>query len=143
MRKISDWGNYPVIDAEVNGFDTIEQLQRQLDRPGEVIAYGNGRSYGDASLQNKILLTRRFNKFISFNAETGELRCQAGVLLAEILDVFVPRGWFLPVTPGTKLITVGGAIAADVHGKNHHVDGSFGQHVQHMEVMRNDGSVVI
>ena len=73
--------------------------------------------YGDASLQNKILLTRRFNKFLSFNDETGELCCQAGVLLAEILDVFVPRGWFLPVTPGTKQITVGGAIAADVHGK--------------------------
>ncbi len=142
MRKISDWGNYPVIEAEVNGFDTTEQLKRQLEQPGEVIAFGNGRSYGDASLQHKILLTRRFSKFLSFDATTGELCCQAGVLLAEILDVFVPRGWFLPVTPGTKLITVGGAIAADVHGKNHHVDGSFGQHIQSMEVMRNDGSVV-
>ncbi|WP_372796773.1 FAD-binding protein [Pontiella sp.] len=142
MRKISDWGNYPVIEAEVNGFDTTEQLKRQLEQPGEVIAFGNGRSYGDASLQNKILLTRRFNKFLSFDRETGELCCQAGVLLAEILDVFVPKGWFLPVTPGTKLITVGGAIAADVHGKNHHVDGSFGQHIRSMDVMRNDGSVV-
>ncbi len=142
MRKISDWGNFPVIDAEVSGFDTVGQLRRQLEKPGKVIGYGNGRSYGDASLQNRVLLTRRFNKFLSFNEATGELRCQAGVLLSEILDVFVPRGWFLPVTPGTKQITVGGAIAADVHGKNHHVDGSFGQHILSMDVMRNDGSII-
>ncbi|MEI6892682.1 MAG: FAD-binding oxidoreductase [Pontiella sp.] len=142
MRKISDWGNYPVIEAEVSGFDTTEQLRKKLEQPGDVIAFGNGRSYGDASLQSRILLTRRFNKFLSFNSETGELCCQAGVLLAEILDVFVAQGWFLPVTPGTKQITVGGAIAADVHGKNHHIDGSMGHHILTMDVMRNDGSVV-
>jgi FAD/FMN-containing dehydrogenase len=110
--------------------------------PGEIIAFGNGRSYGDSSLQDRILLTRRFSKFLSFDAETGELCCQAGVLLSEILEVFVPRGWFLPVTPGTKLITIGGAIAADVHGKNHHVDGSFGAHILSMDVMRNDGTMI-
>ncbi|MDF7800769.1 FAD-binding oxidoreductase [Pontiellaceae bacterium B1224] len=142
MRKIADWGNYPVIEADVSGFDTTAQLQQKLEQPGDVIAFGNGRSYGDASLQNKILLTRRFNKFLSFNPSTGELCCQAGVLLSEILEVFVPKGWFLPVTPGTKLITIGGAIAADVHGKNHHVDGSFGQHIRSMDVMRNDGTVI-
>lgn len=142
MRKISDWGNYPVIEAEVGGFDSVDQLRKKLEKPGPVIAFGNGRSYGDASLQENVLLTRRFNKFLSFDDATGELCCQAGVLLSEILDVFVPRGWFLPVTPGTKMITIGGAIAADVHGKNHHAVGSFGQHVQSMDVMRNDGSVV-
>lgn len=142
MRKISDWGNYPVIEAEVNGFESEEQLRTKLQQPGEVIAFGNGRSYGDASLQKNILLTRRFDKFLSFDEATGTLCCQSGVLLSEILDVFVPRGWFLPVTPGTKLITIGGAIAADVHGKNHHVDGSFGQHIKSMDVMRNDGSVM-
>jgi FAD/FMN-containing dehydrogenase len=142
MRRISDWGNYPVIDAEVCGFDSVEQLGRKLERPGEVIAFGNGRSYGDASLQENILLTRRFNKFLSFDEASGTLTCQSGVLLSEILDVFVPRGWFLPVTPGTKLITIGGAIAADVHGKNHHVDGSLGQHILSMDVMRNDGSII-
>ncbi len=142
MRKISDWGNYPVIEADVSGFDSAAQLRKKLETPGDVIAFGNGRSYGDASLQDRILMTRRFNKFLSFDEESGELCCQSGTLLSEILDVFVPRGWFLPVTPGTKLITVGGAIAADVHGKNHHVDGSFGQHVRSMDVMRNDGTVV-
>ncbi|HSR88309.1 MAG TPA: FAD-binding oxidoreductase, partial [Pontiella sp.] len=142
MRKIADWGNYPVIEADVSGFDNTEQLRKTLEVPGEVIAFGNGRSYGDSSLQNRILLTRRFSKFISFDETSGALCCQAGVLLSEILEVFVPRGWFLPVTPGTKLITVGGAIAADVHGKNHHVDGSFGRHILSMDVMRNDGSVM-
>ena len=142
MQKISDWGNYPVIEADVSTFDRAPQLQRQLSTPGDVIAFGNGRSYGDASLQTKMVDTRRFNKFLSFDESTGELCCQAGVLLADILDVFVPRGWFLPVTPGTKLITVGGAIGADVHGKNHHLDGSFGQHILTMDVMRNDGTIV-
>lgn len=142
MRTISDWGNWPVIEAEVCGFDSADQLRKRLEQPGAVIAYGNGRSYGDASLQNRILLTRRFSRFLSFDEATGELCCQAGVLLSEILDIFVPRGWFLPVTPGTKLITVGGAIAADVHGKNHHMDGSFGQHVLSMDVMKSDGTVV-
>ena len=142
MRRISDWGNYPVIEADVSGFDTTDQLQKTLEMPGEIIAFGNGRSYGDSSLQNRIVLTRRFSKFLSFDESTGELCCQAGVLLSEILEVFVPQGWFLPVTPGTKLITVGGAIAADVHGKNHHVDGSFGQHVLSMDVMRTDGTMM-
>ena len=142
MRKISDWGNYPVIEAEVNGFDSADQLRTKLQQSGSVIAYGNGRSYGDASLQDNILLTRRFNKFLSFDETTGILSCQSGVLFSEILEVFAPRGWFLPVTPGTKLITVGGAVAADVHGKNHHVDGSFGRHILSMDVMRNDGSVI-
>ncbi|MEN8253957.1 MAG: FAD-binding oxidoreductase [Verrucomicrobiota bacterium] len=142
MRRISDWGNYPVIEAEVDGFETIRQLRSKLEHPGKVIPFGNGRSYGDASLQKRILLTRRFNKFLSFDETTGILSCQSGVLLKEILDAFVSRGWFLPVTPGTKLITVGGAIAADVHGKNHHVDGSFGQHILSMDVMKNDGSII-
>ena len=143
MRKISGWGNYPIIEAEVSGFDTAAQLRTHLSgTSGSAIAFGNGRSYGDAPLQKRILLTRRFNKFLSFDERTGELRCQAGVLLSEILEVFVPRGWFLPVTPGTQLITVGGAIAADVHGKNHHQDGSFGQHVLSMDIMRSDGSII-
>ncbi|MBN2162341.1 MAG: FAD-binding oxidoreductase [Pontiellaceae bacterium] len=142
MRTISDWGNYPVIEADVAGFDSVGQLRKQLEDPGELIAFGNGRSYGDASLQKRMVLTRRFSKFLSFDESSGTLCCDSGVLLSEILDVFVPRGWFLPVTPGTKLITVGGAIAADVHGKNHHVDGSFGQHILSMDIMRNDGSII-
>jgi FAD/FMN-containing dehydrogenase len=103
---------------------------------------GMGRSYGDVCLNhgNTLMLTRGMDRMISFDAETGVLRCEAGVTLAEILEFAVPRGWFLPVTPGTKFVTVGGAIANDVHGKNHHVAGTFGGHVRQFELFRTDGS---
>ena len=90
-----------------------------------LIPYGNGRSYGDSALASTIVSLKDRNKFLAFDETQGELHVQSGVLLKEILDVFVRRGWFLKITPGTKLITVGGAIASDVHGKNHHQEGCF------------------
>lgn len=107
-----------------------------------LLAYGNGRSYGDVCLNSgaTLLHTRGLDRFIAFDEASGVLRCEAGVLLSDILDVFVPRGWFLPVTPGTRFVTVGGAIANDVHGKNHHGAGTFGCHVRRFELLRSDGS---
>jgi len=87
-----------------------------------------------------LLALRGLDRFIAFDADTGVLACEAGTLLADILDLAVPRGWFLPVTPGTRHVTVGGAIANDVHGKNHHAAGSFGAHVLSFELLRSDGS---
>lgn len=109
---------------------------------GSLLAYGNGRSYGDVCLNSgaTLLHTRGMDRFIAFDEAGGVLRCEAGVLLSDILDVFVPRGWFLPVTPGTRFVTVGGAIANDVHGKNHHGAGTFGCHVRRFELLRSDGS---
>jgi FAD/FMN-containing dehydrogenase len=100
-----------------------------------MLPYGNGRSYGDSCLNTGGVLIdcRQLDRFISFDPESGVLRCEAGVLLADILDMAVPRGWFLPVSPGTRLVTVGGAIANDVHGKNHHRAGTFGCHVRSFE----------
>ncbi len=141
-QELADWGNYPVVEAEAHSFERAEQLASLLAEPGEIIAHGNGRSYGDASLQKRVIMTRQFASFLAFDEARGELTCEAGVLLAEILEAFVPRGWFLPVSPGTKFVTVGGAVAADIHGKNHHMEGSFGVHVVAMEVMRADGTVV-
>lgn len=141
-QKVADWGNYPVVEAETVRFDQVDQLQAVLGEPGEVIAHGNGRSYGDASLQKRVIMTRSFRSFLSFDASSGVVCCESGALLAELLEAFVPRGWFLPVSPGTKFVTVGGAVAADIHGKNHHVEGSFGAHVVSLEVMRADGSIV-
>ena len=91
-----------------------------------------GRSYGDSCLNamGTVIDARGLDRFISFDRDRGILRCEAGVLLADILRVIVPHGWFLPVTPGTRLVTLGGAIANDVHGKNHHAAGSFGRHVR-------------
>jgi FAD/FMN-containing dehydrogenase len=107
-----------------------------------LLAYGNGRSYGDVCLNDGGILVqaRGLDRYLDFDADTGVLRCEAGVLLAEILALVVPRGWFPAVTPGTRFVTVGGAIANDVHGKNHHVAGSFGHHLRAFELLRSDGS---
>jgi FAD/FMN-containing dehydrogenase len=112
-----------------------------MEKTEEFIPYGNGRSYGDSALADKIVYVKPYNNFLAFDAQKGILECQAGVLLSEILDAFVKRGWFLKVTPGTKLITVGGAIASDVHGKNHHVEGCFSECVEEMTLMLPDGEI--
>lgn len=106
------------------------------------LPYGNGRSYGDSCLNagGGVLDCRDLDKFIAWDDSTGLLTCEGGVLYSEILRFALPRGWFLPVTPGTQFVTVGGAIANDVHGKNHHGAGSVGHHVEAMEVLRSDGS---
>jgi len=107
-----------------------------------LLPYGNGRSYGDSCLNDggALLHTRGLDRFIAFDPTTGMLRCEAGVLLSEILELIVPQGWFLPVTPGTRFVTVGGAIANDVHGKNHHRAGTFGAWIRGFELLRSDGS---
>lgn len=135
---ISGWGRYPLQTCE------LERPERYAGlRPfaGGLIARGQGRGYGDAALNEngRVLLTERVNRLLEFDAERGILRAEAGATLAEILEVIVPRGWFLPVTPGTKFVSLGGCVAADVHGKNHHRDGSFGDHVPGLELIRADG----
>jgi FAD/FMN-containing dehydrogenase len=109
-----------------------------------VIARGQGRSYGDAALNEggRVLLTERVNRLLEFDTEQGILRAEAGTTLAEILPVIVAQGWFLPVTPGTKFVSLGGCVAADVHGKNHHHNGSFGDYVVAIELILADGSRV-
>jgi len=132
------WGGFPYVDQTV-----IELSDRhQLLPAGECLPFGNGRSYGDSCLNSRasVVSSARLNKFIAFDAESGLVTCEAGVTLADIINVALPAGWFLPVTPGTKFVTLGGAIANDVHGKNHHVEGTFGCHVPCFELLRSDGS---
>ncbi len=106
-----------------------------------VLPYGNGRSYGDSCLNvgAGLLATRTLDRFIDFDPHSGIVTCESGVLLADILHVAMPKGWFVPVTPGTRFVTVGGAIANDVHGKNHHRAGTFSRHVRRFELLRSDG----
>jgi len=108
-----------------------------------VLPYGMGRSYGDLCLNenNTLLWTRNLSHFIAFDIETSILEVEAGVCFSDIIKFFLPRGYFLPVTPGTQFVTVGGAIASDVHGKNHHVDGTFGSHVLEIKLLRSDGKI--
>ncbi|NTV92095.1 MAG: FAD-binding oxidoreductase [Chlorobiaceae bacterium] len=136
-NDICGWGRYPVITAEVHAPRVVFSLGDLLrDAAGSsMLARGLGRSYGDSSLNERVIEMRYLDKFIAFNPQTGVLTSQAGASLAELLKVFVPKGWFLPVTPGTRFITLGGAVASDVHGKNHHRSGCFCDHVERIEVM--------
>lgn len=137
---MQSWNRYPRLEHDrLLDIDARTEVIPAL--PTTCLAFGNGRSYGDVCLNagGALLRTRRLNRFMAFDRATGRLSCESGVLLKDILDLVVPQGWFLPVTPGTRFVTVGGAIANDVHGKNHHLQGSFGHHVRQLELLRSDG----
>lgn len=140
--KLTAWGNYPVIEANTEELYSIEYAKKKFQQKTPFIPYANGRSYGDQALSENVLLTKRYNCITAFDAKNGIITCQCGVTLEEILEVVVPCGWFLPVTPGTKYITIGGAVASDVHGKNHHKEGTFCDHVISMDVMLPSGDIV-
>jgi decaprenylphospho-beta-D-ribofuranose 2-oxidase len=140
--SLMSWGMYPNIKNTVFKFNKETTLKEIIGSHNDLIPRGNGRSYGDSALSANIINVKPKDYFIDFDEERGLLHIQAGALLAEILESYVPRGWFLKVTPGTKLITVGGAIASDVHGKNHHVEGCFSECIQEFEIMLADGEVV-
>lgn len=144
-QKISSWGRLNAHFHDVVAFNDPAKIANQLAAHQPGIAYGMGRSYGDVCLNPDGVLwsTRSVDHFIQCDDNTGILTCEAGVLLRDIQRLFIPRGWMLPVTPGTQLVTVGGAVANDVHGKNHHVFGSFGNHVKQIKLMRTDGEVIV
>ncbi len=142
MTLISNWSNYPVVDTKINSFSSAKELSNKLNDAQELIIRGNGRCYGDASLNENIVSCLSFNKFLFFDKVNGVIEVQAGVLLDDILKVIIPSGWFLPVTPGTKFISIAGAVASDVHGKNHHVDGSISNHIISIKLMLADGQII-
>jgi decaprenylphospho-beta-D-ribofuranose 2-oxidase len=141
-KEIANWGNYPVIESDERKFSFTEEIQKYVKQTTGFIPRGNGRCYGDASLAKNTISLLNYDKIISFDTENGILECQSGLTLDKILEVIVPKGWFLPVTPGTKFITVGGAVASDVHGKNHHVDGCFSKHILEMDVVVSNGEII-
>jgi FAD/FMN-containing dehydrogenase len=138
-RLVASWGNV------ARGVHDIQRLRSRYDPfppvTSSALPFGNGRSYGDSCLNDggTLLLTRALDRFIHFDRDNGVLACESGVLLAEILKIALPAGWCLPVVPGTSHITVGGAIANDVHGKNHHRAGTFGCWVRQLELLRSSG----
>ncbi len=134
---VSNWGNYPTIQGEIHSlrnFDPCESIPW--------IPRGMGRSYGDASLGRHMVDTCPNNRLLYFDDQTGVLHCESGVTFEDILNVFLPQGWFPPVTPGTKYVTLGGALAADVHGKNHHLAGAISQYVSGIELQLPSGEVL-
>jgi len=139
--KLSGWGRYPVIDAQVAAPRSTEDVLK-LVQQGSAIARGNGRAYGDSAVSaSNTIHMKHFNRMLGFDAKSGQLVAEAGVLLADVIEAFLPRGWFPSVTPGTKFVTLGGMIAADVHGKNHHKDGSFGTYVDWIDVANADSTL--
>ncbi len=143
--QVLSWGRYPkTAHAYVHKPAWNDQVPEILKTAaiGSLLPHGLGRSYGDSCLNagRELIDCRRLNRILGFDESSGMVRCEAGVSLSDIIDVFLPKGWFLPVTPGTRFVTIGGAIANDVHGKNHHCAGSFGAHVHQIALYRsNDG----
>jgi FAD/FMN-containing dehydrogenase len=145
MVKVSSWGRLTADEHDVQALSR-QQLKRSapLSQHDKGLTYGMGRSYGDVCLNpgKTLWRTEHLDRFIQFNSATGQLTCEAGVLLGDIQQAMIPQGWMLPVTPGTQFVTVGGAIANDIHGKNHHRFGSFGNQVLHFDLLRTDGQII-
>lgn len=138
-EEISGWGRHPVVHAEQWESEDLERASA-----GAVLSRGLGRSYGDASLPvgGPALATHRADRILAFDPDTGVLRAEAGLSLRGLNEVFPPRGWATPVSPGTQYVTLGGMVASDVHGKNHHVAGCFGEHVRALRMRVADGRVL-
>ena len=137
---IAGWGLYPVVAAQVRRARYRHDLQDSTE--STVLAQGNCRSYGDACLHDNVISTLPLKHLLSFDATRGLLRAEAGVTIEEIIHFAVPRGFFPPVTPGTKFTTLGGCIAADVHGKNHHAEGSIAAFIHDLDMVLANGATV-
>ncbi|MES2823709.1 MAG: FAD-binding oxidoreductase [Pseudomonadota bacterium] len=148
MKELSSWGRYPKIPQVKHSVEWASELaftmEKLIGKYVSILPYGNGRSYGDSCLanSNNVLNMRTLNRFISVDWKLGLITAEAGVTLEEILSVSIPNGWFLPATPGTKFVTLGGAIANDVHGKNHHVRGTFGCHIKKFGLIRSASPLI-
>lgn len=141
MREelLHGWGRCPLLRTQLTEPANTEEITAILSQSSELIPMGLGRSYGDSALAQCVLKTHKLDRFISFDPVQGILECEAGVSLEDILKVFVPQGWFPPVTPGTRFVTVGGMLASDIHGKNHHKVGSFSNHVVGFALLTAEG----
>ena len=139
------WGRYPKTTAKMIQPADSQALQKFVSsqkNSASCIPSGSGRSYGDSALSGQLVSSRFLDSFFEFDEQQKVLRCGAGVKLGDILKICIPRGLFLPVLPGTKAVSVGGAIAADIHGKNHHLDGSFCAHVKSINLVLASGELV-
>ncbi len=142
-QLLSGWGRYPVVSARRHPICSDEGIRSQLKQGFQGISRGLGRSYGDSALAAAVLDLTGLDCIRSFDHRRGIIHCYAGISLQELLSVIVPSGWFLPVTPGTRFVTLGGAVASDVHGKNHHLDGCISAFVEQLEIMTANGDVLV
>ena len=138
---ISGWGQYPKIDANLFYPENKSQCFDYIKKKS-LIPRGSGKSYGDSANADNVLQSFKINKVLKFDKINGVITCEAGVTFRDLITIIVPEGWFFPVTPGTSYLTIGGAIAADVHGKNHHNEGSFSDYILNMDMILGSGDFV-
>ena len=135
------WGSYPKINAQIHSPQNNDEIIKIL-KSENFITRGMGKSYGDSSLANNILSTLKFNQILSFDKKNGILIYQSGVTLSKILDLILKDNWFLPVTPGTSYVTIGGCLASDVHGKNHHIEGAISEFIDSFTILLGNGEIL-
>lgn len=140
--KIHGWGRYSLVDAKVLKPEKINDINKLIDNNEKIIARGLGRSYGDSANNTVVVDTTSLNNVVKFDTESGIINCESGISISEINKITIPKGWFVPVTPGSSYVTLGGAIASDIHGKNHHLDGTFSKHILSISLMLSDGEIV-
>src|ERR1700710_2428136 len=140
-QKLAGWGNYPVSESFTLTPRSEEDVRADISK-GAIVPRGLGRSYGDQAVNDDkfVAICTKLNHFITWNEKEGILECEAGVSLEEIISVFGPKGWLPMICPGTKFVTIGGAIANDIHGKAHHIDGSFVNCVLSFTILLADGT---
>ena len=143
--KKNSWGNISSPNHQSKDLDSKDVAQNTISNHSNGIVYGMGRSYGDVCLNQDGLLwkSKKLNRLISFDEKLGILECESGMTLKSIQDLVIPKGWMLPVSPGTQFVTVGGAIANDIHGKNHHQAGTFGNHITEILLLRSDSDPIL
>lgn len=142
IQNISGWGKNRFFNVMLRRPRTAKEIKEYIKNL-ESIARGNGRSYGDSSVNiNNTIDTKRLCRILDFNSKNGLIIVEAGIKLNEIIEFFLPRGWFPYVTPGTKFVTIGGMVASDVHGKNHHKEGSFRKYVKWFDIMLSNGEIL-
>jgi decaprenylphospho-beta-D-ribofuranose 2-oxidase len=142
MTQVSGWGRFPTAESKVLQVTSQSRLNTIVHENHQLIARGLGRSYGDSSLATVMASLEHLDCIVDFNVETGVITCDAGCTFQYLEQFLVPHGWFLPVVPGTWFVTVGGAIASDIHGKNHHVSGTFCEHVLSIDVFVGTGEII-
>ena len=141
-KFISGWGNYKTIKSTIYQPRNIDELKKIIKQNKKFTIRSKGRSYGDSSLGKNIISLDMLKEFIELDEKKGVIHCSANLTIENILNQTLSKGWFLRVTPGSKFISVGGLIASDVHGKNHHKDGTFCNHLLEIEILLNNGKVL-
>ena len=141
--KISGWGKNVSVHKNIYNPKNNEEIIDLIfnKKISNFITRGLGRSYGDSSLADNVVSLKDYNKFFNFNEKDGFIECSSNYSLNELIKIILQKGWFFKVTPGAKFVTIGGAIASDVHGKNHHLDGSFANHVMSLKVITAEGKL--